>query len=45
MGYIIVGGACYIIGALSGVFALALVSINKNTETIDPKEVKQDAHR
>lgn len=45
MGYIIVGGVCFIVGALCGVFSLALVSINKNTERVEPKEVKQDADR
>lgn len=51
MSYVIVGGVCFIVGALSGVFTLALVSINKNTESIEyndthsvPEEAK-DADR
>lgn len=44
MSYVIVGGVCFILGALGGVFSLALVSINKNTERVEPKEDK-DADR
>ena len=37
MGYVIVGGICLLVGALCGVFTLALVSINRNTEIVYPK--------
>lgn len=45
MSCVVVGGVCWIVGALCGVFTMALVSINKNTDIIDHKGVKQDADR
>ncbi len=52
MSYIIVGGVCLVVGALIGMFTLAIVSVNRNTVdyTMQEKdnyteEVKQDADR
>lgn len=45
MSCVIVGVVCFMVGAFCGMFTLALVSINRNTERIEPKEVKQDADR
>lgn len=45
MSYVIVGGVCFVVGTLCGAFSLALVSINRNTKIIEPKEAKQDADR
>lgn len=51
MGYVIVGGICFMIGACAGVFTLALVSINNYTERTEfeknttSEEVIQDADR
>ena len=51
MGYVFVGAICFVVGAISGVFTLALVSINRNTESVQfkgnysvPEEAK-DADR
>ena len=38
MGYVFVGAICFVIGALCGVFTLALVSINNNTESVQFKD-------
>lgn len=45
MSDLILGGVCLIIGAIIGVFTLALVSINRYTESAEPKEGKQNADR
>lgn len=39
-GYVIVGGVCLVVGALIGMFTLALVSFNANTERVkDESEI------
>lgn len=45
MSYVVVGCVCFILGALSGVCATALVFIHANTERVEPKEVNQRADR
>lgn len=37
MGYVIVGGVCLVVGACIGIFLVALVSLNNNTESIQHK--------
>lgn len=38
MSYVIVGGVCLVVGGIVGVFATALISINKNTGSLEPRE-------
>lgn len=38
MSYVIVGGICLIVGGVVGVFITALVSINKNTDSLTLEE-------
>lgn len=52
MGYVLVGGICLAVGALVGIFTMAIVSVNRNTDEypiqrkdIYTEEVKQDADR
>ena len=35
--YVIVGGVCLIVGAVIGIFIIALVSLNANTESVGRK--------
>lgn len=37
MGYVIVGGVCLVVGAVIGIFLIALVSLNANTESVEQK--------
>lgn len=38
MSYVIVGGICLIVGGIVGVFTTALVSINRNTSSVEIEE-------
>lgn len=42
MSYVIVGGVCLVVGGIVGVFATALISINKNTGSLEPKEEAEE---
>lgn len=42
MSYVIVGGVCLVVGGIVGVFATALVTINKNTDNLKLEEDKDE---
>lgn len=38
MSYVIVGVVCLMVGGVVGMFITALITINRNTESVEPRE-------